>query len=447
MISYQGNRMIIEKPTCSCTHHRMPDTNLYIGSGIIEHAVEYIKTHLNKTHCMLVTDGNLNGLFGEKVREILSNGYDVTVCIPPSEGELKPDNEALGYIMMEYTPEIDFMVALGSGTVNDLTRYAAHLLRIPFVSIGTAPSMDGYVSVISPMLKGNLKINKPADYPAVGIYDLDILSTAPKDMLFAGFGDVIGKYVAKADWILSSYVTGEHLCPYCIGLSDEAIGLVISNLDEIAVGSKKGSQALLEALLLTGLAMLINTDSRPAASNEHNMGHFWEMQKLRENKPHPSHGEAVGIATLYCLAFYEKILSGDVKAVDTHSLTLGNYDPLTRESRLLSVYGPVVGRSVIDDNTDEPISAEERLRRVGNLISGFDKIKEALSFLPDYREILDMYRKLEGPLSADSIGIDRSLLKDSLLYAKDYRSRYNVFKTAEELGILDGTVDGILDIL
>ncbi len=446
MIEYKENKLIISKPTCGCDYHRMPDTNIYIGTDIIKNSAEYINNHVNGTKCMLVSDEKLFGLFGEKVVAALALVFDVTICIPPSAGELKPDNATLGYIMMEYKAEFDFMAALGSGTVNDLVRYASSLLRIPFISIGTAPSMDGYVSVISPMLKGNLKVNLPAEYPIVGIYDLDILATAPAEMLFSGFGDIIGKYIAKADWILSSYITGEHVCPYCLELSDRAISLVMENVDKISDRSPEGVKVLLEALLLTGIAMLINTNSRPAASNEHNMGHFWEMMKLEAGKPHPSHGEAVGIATLYCLAMFEKILSLDLSLINTESLPDGNFNPVTRKDLLLEIYGKTVGKSIIDDNTDEPVSRTERLQRVDNFISKFDEIKEAMSFLPDYRQILGIYTKLGGPLNAGQIGIEKELLKNSLLYAKDYRSRYNVFKTAEELGILDDLTEQILDI-
>ncbi|MBN1624447.1 MAG: iron-containing alcohol dehydrogenase [Clostridia bacterium] len=446
MIEYKNNRLVINRPTCSCNYHCIPDANLYIGTDIIGNSVEYIKNHINGSKCMIVTDAKLHRLFGQKVIGILSTGFEVFTCIPPSEDNLKPDNAALGYIMMEYKPDYDFMIALGSGTVNDLVRYASYLLKIPFVSIGTAPSMDGYISVISPMLKGNLKINIPADYPAVGIYDLDIMATAPPEMLFAGFGDVIGKYIAKADWILSSYITGEHVCPYCIELSDQAINLVLSNIDEIAKNSSLGVKALLEALLLTGLAMLINTNSRPAASNEHNMGHFWEMMKLEEGKPHPSHGEAVGIATLYCLALYEKLFSLNPASINPAHLTEGNFNASARESMLLKIYGITVGRSIVTDNPDEPISADERLKRVDIFLNKFNEIKEAMSFLPDYRDILSIYSKLGGPLNAEQIGIEKYLLKNALLYAKDYRSRYSIFKTADELGILENLADEILDI-
>lgn len=439
---YINNKLIIPKPNCDCDYHIMPETNIYIGDGIITKAAGYIKEHIIGNKCMLITDENLFNLFGEEIVSVLEPEFDMTVCVPPSDGHLKPNTDALGYIMMEADLDTEFLIAFGSGTVNDLARYAAKNMKIPFASIGTAASMDGYVSVISPMLKGNLKINKPAWYPKVGIYDLDIIRTAPPEMVFAGFGDVIGKFIAKADWILGSYIINEHVCPYCMDLVDSALEMCIENLEGIANRTSKGIKSLLEALLLTGLAMLVNTNTRPAASNEHNMGHYWEMMKLIQEKPHPSHGEAVGIATLYCLRFYEELLT--YSEFDLSKLPWDAYDPAKREKTILSKYGRIVGRSIIDDNPTEPISRDERLKRADTFVSDIIKIKKSLSFLPNHTIVEGYYKILKGPIAADDIGIEKELLKDALLYAKDYRDRYNVFKTAEELGVLEKIVESII---
>ncbi len=441
---YNNNKLIIPQPDCKCGYHIMPETNIYIGDGIITNAPAYIKEHINGKKCMLITDENLFNLFGAKIVGILSKEFDLTVCIPPSKGELKPDTNALGYILMEADLNTDFLIAFGSGTVNDLTRFAAANMKIPFTSIGTAASMDGYLSVISPMLKGNLKINKPAGYPKVGIYDLNIIKTAPADMVFAGFGDVIGKYIAKADWIMGSIIIDEPICPYCIDLVDSALEMCVVNLEEIRDRTAKGVKSLLEALLLTGLAMLVNTNSRPAASNEHNMGHYWEMMKLTEGKPHPSHGEAVGIATLYCLSLYENLFAIQSFDIKEANLPWDAYDLNKREKVLLEKYGTGVGRSIIDDNPTEPISREERIRRANAFISALPKIKSSLSFLPSRKTVEAYYNVLNAPLTALEIGIEKSLLKDALMYAKDYRDRYTVFKTAEELGLLEEIVNSLV---
>lgn len=441
---YKNNKLIIPKPDCDCDYHIMPDTSIYIGNGIISNAAQYINNEIKGNKCLLVTDSNLYSLFGNLIEKNLGEHFDLSICIPPADEQLKPDNSALGYIMMDLEKDTDFLIAFGAGTINDLVRFASSSTNRPFVSIGTAASMDGYLSVISPMLKGNLKINKPSFYPKVGIFDLDIVNTAPREMIFAGFGDIIGKYIAKADWLLSSYVTGEHVCPYCIDLVDCALELCVNKIDDIAQGSTPGVKALLEALILTGLAMLVNTNSRPAASNEHNMGHYWEMMKLSAGQPHPSHGEAVGIATLYCLDFFEQMLHVNKYTPDMSKQPSHAFCPLKRESLILEKYGEVVGRSIIDDNPGEPISSSERVQRGNSFINNLPEIKKALSFLPSADAVRKMYKKLDGPVTASQISIEDNLLKNGLLYAKDYRERYNIFKTAEELGVLESTVDKII---
>lgn len=438
-IEYDKDLLLLPKITCDCDYHVIPDCNIHIGDDIINNLNEYISKKIDGEKCLLVTDNTIFNLFGKKIVDILEKKYKVTVSIPTYDKKLKPNQKSLGHVLMDMDIDTDFLIAFGSGSINDITRYIAFNTNKPFVSIGTAASMDGYLSVVAPMLKDNLKINKPATYPAVGIFDLTIMQTAPKDMLFAGFGDVIGKYIAKADWILSSYVTNEHICTYCLDLVDTAIDLCTDNIDEIAAQSKIGVKKVLEALLLTGLAMLINKDSRPAASNEHNMGHFWEMKKLQNNLSHPSHGEAVGVATLYCLDFYNEFLSYDLATLK--SITISDDE---RSSRIKKAYGEDLGQSIIDNNTDEPISSATRDERFNNFNNNIYEIRNNLKFLKGKDDITRLYRKLDGPTNAIGIGIEHKLLKDALLYAKDYRSRYTIFKLAEETGILEDIVNKII---
>ena len=441
IINYINNKLVLGEPTCNCDYHNKIECDIYIGNGIINNINSYIEQKITGEKCLIVTDENLYNLFGDKIINILNKKYNVSVCIPNQVGKLKPNQYALGEVLMAIDNDTDFLIALGSGTINDITRYVAFNCNLDFVSIGTSPSMDGYLSVVAPMLKDNLKINKPAKYPEVCIFDLDILKTSPLDMLYAGFGDVIGKYIAKADWILSNTITNEHICPYCLEIIDEAIKLCEDNVKNIKEKNDIGIKSLLEALLLTGLAMLLNGDSRPAASNEHNMGHFWEMKKLSQNKSHPSHGAAVSVATLYCLDVYKEFFKYDFDNVSIQNLLDNKLTDEKRVLNILSAYGDDIGKSIINDNKDEPISISEQKRRISNFLDNKDNIITKLDFLPPKEKIISMYKILNGAINANQINIEPTLLKQSLLYAKDYRSRYNIFKLAEEFNILEQIID------
>jgi len=436
-LKYINNKLIIPTPTCDCTYHNAINSDIYIGSNIIKNLNSYISDKIPGKNCILITDNNLYDMFGEMILSILKKKYNVTLCIPKHTKHLTPNQYAIGEVLMAVDGNTDFLIALGSGTVNDITRYVAFNCKLPFVSIGTSPSMDGYLSVVAPLLKDNLKINKPAKYPEVCVFDIDILKTSPITMLFSGYGDVIGKYIAKADWLLGNIINSEHICPFCIEIIDDAIKLCEDNIINISKKNEQGIRSLLEALLLTGLAMLLNGNSRPAASNEHNMSHFFEMKKLQANHPHPSHGESVGVATLYCLDVYKNLLAYDYSKMDITNILNNSISVLERESRILNAYGNTIGPSIIKDNKDEPISLKEHKRRVEAFLNNIDIIKEKMNFLPDRGKVAQLYCILNGATCAKDIDIDDKLLHSALLYAKDYRSRYNVFKLAEELGILE----------
>jgi glycerol-1-phosphate dehydrogenase [NAD(P)+] len=98
--------------------------------------------------------------------------------------------------------DTEFFVSVGSGAITDITRTVAAQTERPFVAGATAPSMDGYTSSIAPLLMRGVKIHVPAVCPELIVCDLDILRTAPEWMFAAGVGDVLGKYIAKADWML-----------------------------------------------------------------------------------------------------------------------------------------------------------------------------------------------------------------------------------------------------
>src|SRR5690606_23632651 len=140
-------------------------------------------------------------------------GYHVNLCLLERDRPLIPNETALGEILLTLDNSTEFLLAVGSGSITDLTRYAAHVSGKPFAAIGTAASMDGYTSVVAPLTFGNLKVNKPAGFPKVLICDLEIMSQAPYHMFLSGFGDVIGKYMAKADWLLGSIINQEVVCP------------------------------------------------------------------------------------------------------------------------------------------------------------------------------------------------------------------------------------------
>lgn len=446
-IDYDNNRkLVIPKIECDCgMPHENPDIDIYIGSNIINNCVKYIDARNFGKNAVLVADLITYKIAGKKVEDLLQQaGYSISLCLLEREKELEPDESAIGEIMYTLEKKTDFLIAVGSGSINDLTRYVAVNIKKPFVSVGTAPSMDGYTSVVAPLLNRGLKINKPATYPKVLICDLEIMRNAPYPMLLSGFGDVLGKYIAIADWRVGRIINGETYCPVAVDIVDQAVRKCVDNIDGIKAKSEVGVQSLIEALILAGLTILMIGHTRPVASVEHNMAHYWEMMKLLRKEHAPSHGTAVGVATGYVVKFYEEFLKLNPANLNKAEIKAKRLAREAREKFLCEKYGSKFAASIIKENPDDFLTWEEQERRIDAFIQNFDLIKKEVALVPSWPEVKAIYQRLGSPITAAEIGIDDRLLEDTMFCAKDYRSRYTIFKTADEIGVLDEIVAKVL---
>jgi len=445
-IDYVGSQLILPKIECDCgMPHDVPDIDIYIGSNIVKDCVEFIGKRNFGRNAVLVADNITYPLAGELVERLLTQaGYHISLCLLEREGVLEPDEAALGEILYAMERQTDFLIAVGSGSINDLTRYVAVMTGKPFVSVGTAASMDGYTSVVSPLLNKGLKVHKPGVYPKVLICDLEIMRNAPLPMSISGFGDVLGKYIAIADWRLGRIINDEPYCPVSVDIVSQALQKCVDNMDGIKGQTTEGIQSLIEALILSGLTILMIGNTRPVASMEHNMAHYWEMMQLVRKVTPPSHGTAVGVATGYMIKFFEEFLSRDFAKVDLEKVKQNRLPHEERKKLILEKYGPQFGSAIIKENPEDFLTWEEQERRIKRVIDREAEIRRELEFLPTWSQVKAIFERLGAPLSAADIGLSDSQLYDALAFGKDYRSRYTVAKTADELGILDEIVQKVL---
>ncbi len=144
----QDGKLLISGLECSCPcEHTTPTQDIYVGSGLVEKIPAYIRTRGLGTHCVLVADNITYEIAGRRVSQTLkAAGFDVIECVIVREGHMEPDERAVGEVLLSIQPETEFLVAVGSGSITDTTRVNAARTGLPFVSVGTAPSMDGYKS-------------------------------------------------------------------------------------------------------------------------------------------------------------------------------------------------------------------------------------------------------------------------------------------------------------
>lgn len=292
--------------SCACgKSHKVDIQAIRVGSGVIQELPGIVRD-LGASHIFLVADNYTYEAAGRQVEQLLDQaGLPYHKRVFQTETPLVPNEYALGSVLAAMTSQDDMLLAVGSGTLNDVTKYVSARTGIPYVIAATAPSMDGYASTVAPTILDGFKTTLPAVYPAAIVADVDILKDAPMPMLTAGFGDIIGKFTSLADWRLSHQLNGEYYCPEVAGVIEAAVETCAANAKALAQREPQAIQAVTEALILSGLAMGMVGVSRPASGAEHQMAHYWEMDALRRGEEHPLHGNAVGVGTVLAASLYE----------------------------------------------------------------------------------------------------------------------------------------------
>ena len=214
-------------------------------------------------------------------------------------------------------------------------------MNIDFVSCPTAASVDGFCSSVAAMTWHGCKKTLTAVAPKLVVADTDIIKKAPVRLAKSGFGDMIGKYIALADWKIGNILTGEFYCEKIANMTLEATKEVLQAIEGIINGCDEAYEKLIFGLLLSGLAMQMMGNSRPASGAEHHISHLIEMSPPSLNvKSDALHGEKVGVGTLIALREYKRLAM-------LPSPIFTDYTPVTNEV-ISSVFGESMSSEIFE---------------------------------------------------------------------------------------------------
>jgi len=384
----------------------------------------------------LVADANTYAALGRRVEHALrAAGLDVLRILLEGD-EVIADGAHILQVLVPYDDVPRTYLAVGSGTITDIVRFATHRMGRGFISLPTAPSVDGYASVNAPLVIGRFKCTVNAQGPLAIFVDLPTLCAAPKNMIAAGFGDVLGKFTSLADWKLGRLIWDE---PYDDSVAEQtrnALCRCVDHAADIGAADPIGVRTLMEALIASGVAMLRFGDSRPASGAEHHLSHYWEMRLLLEGRPAILHGAKVGVATLRIAGWYDRIrdLSPDAAARRLRSTTLPRYEDLT--ARLRQVYGPAA-EQVIDYHQEflriDPARHKALIARV---LASWATIQDIARQVPPPEELAGLLRVAGGPNTPEALGLSADDADTAESYAHYLRPRFTVLKLARLLGLL-----------
>ena len=439
---------------CSCGHHHhIGIEQIAIEEGAIKKLPDFLKeqkkkdgTLLSQWDKILVTaDVNTWKAAGEEVFELIKScGWNAVSYIFPYK-EMHTEETHIQELKQQVTEDVALMIAVGSGTMNDLNRYVSFQKNIPYYIVGTAPSMDGYASNVSPVILNHLKVSCPAHCAAAIIGDTAILAKAPKKMIAAGIGDILAKFLDINDWYFSKLINGESYCEEVAELMIFSTEKCISQIDGLKNRKPEAFQALMESLVMIGIAMAYVGSSRPGSAAEHSMAHVMEMQSIFKGGYGELHGTCVGMATCMITKMYEYFLSlpMDYEKARQHANRFcydrwkGNIEKLF-QAAAVSVFG-------VYEKTgqNEPKNVIRRIEAIQKkekeVIERIQKTVERSRHAPEWIGVLG------GKTNPKEFGFTREEFREILLYSKEQRDRYAALQFFYDMGLLEELTEEIIE--
>ena len=345
-----------------------------------------------------------------------------------------PDELLVGEVLMYCPAGADCIIAVGSGVLNDTGKILASQKHIPGVIVATAPSMDGFASASSAMERTGLKISIDSKCPEIIIGDLSILKHSPAHMIQSGIGDMLAKYISLREWKISALVNGEYYCPLIADLVAESLQRCVDVAERAASKDPDALKALMEGLVLSGIAMNYAEMSRPVSGMEHYVSHIIDMRHLEFGTPWDLHGIQCGISALKSVRLYEKLRSvrPDPDAAEKAASAF-DYSDWSTEMR--NFLGRSAGILIKNERTEKKYDPGLRRTRVATIIEKWDDILKIIDELPDSGELELFMKKIGHPTDFSEIGISPEEEKKAFLMTKDIRNKYVLSSMLWDLGM------------
>lgn len=396
---------------------------------------------LPKARWLVVADQHTWAAAGQAAHEALAaSDLAADPLVLPAQPRLKPRAETAQQIAGWLREAGAVPVAAGSGVINDLVKHAAALAGRPYVCVATAASMDGYAASGAALLQDGFKRTLACPPPVAIVADPEVLAAAPPRMAGWGYGDLAGKIVAGADWVLADALGVEpiHRAPF--ELVQGHLGSWLGAPERLAARDPQALAGLLEGLLASGFAMQAHGNSRPASGSDHQFSHLWEMENLQVAGEPAAHGACVGVGCVAMLALYEWWLAQPAEAFA--AVRVRDYDDaaqLSTEIRAALGDGEVAAAAHAEMHSKRAIGS--RVARVRTLTALWPQLRASLAGrLAGAGEMQRRLVLLGAPAHPRELGLDVQQLARDYRRARLIRRRYTLLDALEDLGWLDRAV-------
>ncbi len=422
---------------------RTTDTkDLVIGPGVVAQTASMFKKLFPGQTAIIIADTNTWEVAGKAVLQSLENAH-----VPYEEPFIFDDPDL--YAEWKFVEQLKahlsgldaVAIAVGSGVINDLTKYTSHVLGRKYMCVGTAASMDGYTAYGASITKDGNKQTFSCPAPYGFVMDPVIAAAAPKELAASGYADLIAKIPAGADWMLADAVGAEAIDPFGWDLVQDGLRESLSAPAAVHAGDVEMTEKLSEGLLMSGFAMQAIHSSRPASGTEHQFSHCWDMENLAyPNGKHVSHGFKVGIGTLASTASLEFLLSKDIENIDIDKCVASWKSWPEMEEEIRTVFAGKPGHLArgLEETKGKYVDKEGLRKQLEALKAAWPELKERIreQIIP-LSEVYEDLKLVGAPYEPEMICVDRARMRKTFSFIPYMRSRFTNIDIVYRLGLMD----------
>lgn len=269
------------------SHIAIP-TILKIGSGTLKNIGNYLK-HSGFKKAVVFFGNGLVDMFGSIVMDSLADAkIDVlSYC----ELDTTDINDIIN-LAFSIDAKTQVILGIGGGKVIDAGKYAAYLRKLPFISIPTSASSDGFSSASASLMVNGKRTSVPARMAYGIVVDTDVLKSAPVKFLYSGIGDMVSKITALYDWNYEAQHGVSEVNDFAVMIAKKAVNSFVRTPFQ-SIQDDLFLKELVDSLAMSGIANEIAGGSAPTSGSEHLISHA--LDKILEVPQ--LHGVQVGIAT------------------------------------------------------------------------------------------------------------------------------------------------------
>ncbi len=413
----------------------MSELPVVIAPDALPALIEFLHSR-QLTALNLVADANTWRALGQRASQALAAaGIDARPLLLAGD-EVTPDEQTIVELLLAAGREQRPYLAAGSGVITDLTRFASYCTGNDFICLPTAPSVDAYTSTGSSLILRGLKQSIYSQAPMAVFADLDTLCAAPRPMIAAGFGDVVAKYTAVADWKLATLLWDGPYDDAVARRMEAARDRCMTQVDAVGAAQPEGIHSLIDALIEAGLCMLAFGGSQPAGQSEHYISHYLEMKLVREGRKPVLHGAKTGMATVIVARYYQQMREMSHAEAAQRLAASTRPDRAQEIQRIRLAYGDLTDSVVAEQAPFLNWSEGEYDRLKARILDRWAEVQAVAAQVPAPAVLADLLQRAGGTADPAALGLGAEEMALAEEYGHYVRNRFTAMKLSRVLGLL-----------